>query len=101
MKKELGGIEKIIIALILLFVAKKAIQNPKEAKGCLALFILFFIIIFTASAVVGIVDFINEPRCLERAPGESSEHRNLRQRAKDDGYGPKFYEYKSNQDGNN
>ena len=101
MKKELGGIEKIIIALILLFVAKKAIQNPKEAKGCLALFILFFIIIFTASAVVGIVDFINEPRSLERAPGESSEHRNLRQRVKDDGYGPEFYEYKNNQDGNN
>jgi hypothetical protein len=35
MKKGLGGIEKMIIALILLFVAKKAIENPKEAKGCL------------------------------------------------------------------
>ena len=101
MKKGLGGIEKMIIALILLFVAKKAIENPKEAKGCLALFILFFIIIFTASAVVGIVDYINEPPPLERAPGESSEHRNLRQRFKDDGYGPEFYEYKNNLDGNN
>jgi uncharacterized membrane protein len=50
MKKGLSGIEKIIIALIILFVAKKAIENPKEAKGCIALFILFFIIIFTASA---------------------------------------------------
>jgi hypothetical protein len=101
MKKGLGGIEKIIIALILLFVAKKAIENPKEAKGCLALFILIFIIIFTATAVVGIVDFINERRPLERAPGESTEHRNLRQRFKDDGYGPEFYEYKNNLDGNN
>ena len=67
----------------------------------LALFILIFIKLFTASAVVGIVDFINEPRLLERAPGESLEHRNLRQRFKDDGYGPEFYEYKNNLDGNN
>ena len=101
MKKGLSGIEKIIIALILLFVAKKAIENPKEAKGCFALFILIFIIIFAATAIVGIVDFINEPPPLERAPGESSEHRDLKQRFKDDGYGPEFYEYKNNLDGNN
>jgi hypothetical protein len=95
----ISGFEKFVIALTALIIAKRAIENPQQAKGCLMMITIYFIFLFFVILIIGTIlqigDLINSIP-LKQMPGESPQHRAYRQWLKNEGYGPDVYEYKNN-----